>query len=61
MTVQEIYNAIPANIREWNAFRKPGRVEVEKVVFLGTLANMIGIDADLIQDNGKRYVIYAAN
>ena len=61
MTVQEIYSAIPANIREWNAFRKPGRVEVEKVVFLGTLATMIGIDADMVHDDGKRFVIYASN
>lgn len=60
MTVQEIYNRIPAHIRTWNAFRKEGRVEVEKVVFLNTLASVMNIDASLIHDNGKRFVIYAA-
>lgn len=60
MTVNEIYNSIPPRIRTWNAFRKADRVEVEKVVFANTLAEMIGIDVDLIHDNGKRWAIFAA-
>lgn len=60
MTVNEIYNRIPKHIQTWNAFRKADRVEIEKVVFATTLANEMGVDADLIQDNGKRYVIFAA-
>jgi len=60
MNVNEIYNAIPGFIRKYHAFRMGNRVEIEKKVFKNTLADAMGIDAELIHDTGDRYVIFAA-
>jgi hypothetical protein len=60
MNVTEIYNSLPKFLRKNHAFRMGNSVYIDRTIFINTLANAIGIDVELIQDNGTHYVITAA-
>lgn len=60
MTVNEIYNSLPKFIRKQHAFRMGNSIYVERVIFINTLASEVMIDVELVQDNGRHYIITAA-
>lgn len=60
MNVNEIYNSLPKFLRKSYAYRMGNSVYVERKIFIDTLANAIGIDVELIRDNGTHYIITAA-